>query len=137
MRWRINTNGPLIFYLKPKKEIINGGIHSVIELIHEITNGLRPFVAGSSPDTATKAVLEENAVLLIADGTGDWTFRSGNFGYSSNGCDPDIFGNRQALQKFLDSNDVHGHLVLDVSRGTWFKVEQKKLGQYEGRLVKE
>ena len=59
------TNGPLIFYLKEKKEIINGGIHSVIELIHEITNGLPPFIAGSSPDATTKAVLEENAVLLL------------------------------------------------------------------------
>ena len=59
------TNGPLIFYLKEKKEIINNGIRSVIELIHEITNGLRPFIAGSGPDTATKAVLEENAVLLL------------------------------------------------------------------------
>ena len=59
------TNGPLIFYLKEKKEIINGGIHSVIELVHEITDGLRFFIAGSGPDTTTKAVLEENVALLL------------------------------------------------------------------------
>ncbi len=53
------------FLLNWEERDNKGGIHSVIELIHEITNGLRPFIAGSSPDTATKAVLEENAVLLL------------------------------------------------------------------------
>ncbi len=53
------------FLLKREERDNKGGIHSVIELVHEITNGLRPFIAGSSPDTATKAVLEENAVPLL------------------------------------------------------------------------
>jgi len=57
-------NGPFIFYLRAKKEI-RSGIHSVIELIHEITNGLPPFVAGSSPGATAKAVLEENVALLL------------------------------------------------------------------------
>ena len=53
------------FLLKSKERDNKGGIHSVIELIHEITNGLRHFIAGSSQDATTKEALEENAVLLL------------------------------------------------------------------------